>query len=159
MMRDFVRRNTRLRMLIPVVLAFGYLAPSAIMPSIWIDLRAVQITDAVSADGAWVAAERQTHLGFPGRFQVMFRDAASDDPVCTPAYSPVFDYLPGRKNPINWPLWKWVGGKPELQRCVDEGLRDGTFYAVTCHEAVLFRFVAIARRCRRSNDFTLGGAG
>lgn len=155
MMRDMMRRNTRPRMFIPIVLALAYLAPSALMPWVWIDLRSVEISSAPSAQQAMVDADRSTYFPFVGRFEIEFRDAKTDLPVCVIASAP-FGYKAWKSGPVHKGLWWWADGRGQLQRCVNDGLEDGTFYAVTCHNVLIFGSVSIARRCKRSNDFTLG---
>ncbi len=156
-MNDFRRRTLRLRMLIPIILALLYLGPSMVMPYVWIDLRAVAVTDATDAMRARVHADRVTHIGFPGRFVVSFREA-DGVPVCAPYVSPVIQYKGGLSTPIDKPLWWWAGGLRTLRDCIEEGLADGVFYTLTCHQAMMWWTVPIAQRCVRSNEFRLGAA-
>lgn len=143
-------------MLAPLVLSLAYLGPSAVMPRVWLNLRSVQVTDAATASDAWVEADRAIHMDFNGRYQVTFRDAATHEPVCTPPVSPIIPYGGGKDGKVYRPLSWWIGGKDEARECEDEGLRDGRFYAVTCQDVVTIWGGSIARRCVRSNDFTLG---
>lgn len=143
-------------LLLPLALSIAYLAPSAIMPLVWLSLRSVQVTDATTAMDAWVQVDRTIRTSFYGRFQVTFRDAATRQPVCTPPTSPEIKYEGGLSGEINRPLWWWTGGKAALRACEDEGLADGQFYAVTCQDVVAIWGGSIARRCVQSNVFTLG---
>lgn len=142
---------------LPVLVSAFLILPGLIMPFVTIDLRSVRITGATSAMQATVVAHRETHFDFTGRFTVAFRHVGDDLLVCTPRPTKPFDYTGGLTKPVERPLYWWAGGMQELQRCVDEGLRDGVFYAVTCHDWLVMFDLPLARRCVRSNDFILGG--
>jgi len=156
-MTCFRHHVMRLRMLIPIILSLLYLGPSMVMPYLWIDLREVTVTDANDALHARVHADRVTRLGFPGRFTVSFRDI-DGVPVCAPYVSPVIQHKGGLSTPIDKPLWWWAGGLRILRDCIEEGLADGVFYAMTCHQAMMWLTIPIAQRCVRSNEFRLGAA-
>ena len=142
----------------PIALAAFMILPGLIMPFVTIDLQSVTVTSAENAMQARVTARRVTHFGFTGRFTVSFRHASDDLLVATPMPSDPFPYSGGLSGEIDRPLWWWAGGIPALQRHIDEGLHDDTFYAVTCHEWLIAANFVFARRCVRSNDFTLGEA-
>ena len=152
---SLIRRNTRMRMLIPVLLSLAYLAPSAVMPFLWIDLRSVTISDAPSAHEAMVDVDRSTRFGFHGTYHLTFRSAGDDLTVCNIA-GPKFQYKGGLTKPIRKPLSWWTDGEEPLNNCAWRGLMNGRFYLDTCQDVLIFGVVSIARRCVRSNDFTLG---
>lgn len=156
-MTEALHRAWRWRMRIPLFLALIYILPGALMPLVSYDLREVKVLSAPDAMGAWVSVDRATNLGGYIRFKVGFH-TLDGLPVCTPRWSDPFPYAKFVSGTITKPLWWWAGGKDVLQRCVDEGLLDGLFYATTCHELVTeIGEISYARRCKRSNIFMLGG--
>ena len=156
-MINAVHRAWRLRMRIPIILSVLYLAPGVLMPWVSYDLRSIRVTDGLTAEGAWVQADRSTHLGGNIRFRTIFYSAVSGLPVCSPRWSEAFPYQRFQTGVIDKPLWWWVGGKDVLRRCMSEGLHDGEFYSATCHELMAFGdAVGIAQRCVESNTFRLG---
>ncbi|MEN9924695.1 MAG: hypothetical protein RL268_821 [Pseudomonadota bacterium] len=155
-MTGFRRRTLRPAMLIPILMAALYLGPSIAMPYLWLDLRSVRVSDAPTAFQAKVDVDRVTRLGFFGRYTVSVRRASDDLQVCL-IQSPSFDYKPGLSAPLtDRPLSWWMQGYPPLVECVRDGFASDRFYLTTCHDVLMLRAISIARRCVRSNDFTLG---
>lgn len=155
-MTGFIARNLRPVMLIPILMAALYLGPSIAMPWLWVDLRSVTVTNAPTALAATVSVDRVTHFGFFGRYSVSVRRASDDAQVCA-IQSGSFEYKPGLTAPLTGrPLSWWMQGYPPLTECVRDGFADDRFYLTTCHDVLLWRHISIARRCVRSNDFTLG---
>lgn len=139
---------------VPVFLSLLWIMPSVVMPYVTINVKTVTISDAENALEAVVTVDRKTVFNFPGKYMVSFRDAETDVLACDPIRSDEIDYVGGLTASISKPLSWWAVNNEQLKSCIDHGLRSGTFYAVTCHDWLL-RHLPFARRCVRSNNFTL----
>lgn len=158
--REMWSRTKRWQMMIPLIVSVCFIVPSLLFKFIWLDLQDVHISDADSMFEAKVDVDRKTIFGGYIEYTVAFRHAEDDLHVCEPAAGP-FRYKPWLSNPIkNKSLGWWAGGAENLafKTCLADGLRDGKFYAVTCHNALLSKLIpiTIATRCVPSNVFTLG---
>jgi hypothetical protein len=155
-------RTKQLRMMIPLIVSLCFFVPSFLFKFIWLDLQNVHISDAQSIHEAKVDVDRKTIMGGYMKFHVTFRDASDDLRICEMGDGP-FRYKANLSNPIRDKTIAWWSGGAEnaiLKGCEADGLRDGEFYAITCHDALLSELIpiTIATRCVVSNVFKLGDA-
>ena len=154
-----IYRNTRWPILIPLVLAFLYIAPNYLVKPLFINVRNIHVYDAETIFDAKIEVHRTTRFSSFMRYSVSFRRAVDNLQVCI-ITSNGFPYRGGLSEPIigkNITWWARGSGLDRLKDCADEdGLHDGEFYLITCHTLLVWEALGIARRCVRSNDFTLG---
>lgn len=158
--REMWSRTKRWQMMIPLIVSVCFIVPSLLFKFIWLDLQDVHISDADSIFEAKVDVDRKIILGGYIEYTVTFRNAEDHLRICGTGAGP-FHYKPGLSTPIrNKSLGWWAGGAENaaFRTCPVDGLRDGKFYAVTCHNALLSELIpiTIATRCVPSNVFTLG---
>lgn len=152
------KRNTPLTW--GVILLAAYLFfPSLLFKYIWMDLEKVHVFNYGDPHLVQMDIERELHRDFRGTFTVDLFYKKGNHFICRGQPIAPFWYKKGNEIPTPTYLEWWIGGETEFEECIVRGFKNGEYYLQTCHTVVWTIYdIPFARRCVRSNYFTVGDA-
>lgn len=131
------------------------IAPSFLVPILWINLRDVHVDSVPVGGDPQVTIDRVIHRDQLMGFTTVLRNSDTKEFICQGQATTPFTYrvAAGQVNPLKMGLAKWMGPTFPVDCAVN--LLPGRYEVQTCHIVYVFWRIPFARRCIMSNSFEI----
>lgn len=150
-----IRKHNSPLVWIVLLLAGLLVIPPALFKLTLMNVHTITVHDAVEGSIPVVDVDRAILNSFYGRYSVVIREKGTQRFICEGEPNSSFVYQAQERKKIYVNLAWWLGGDDIYEDCVSDGLAAGTYYSHTCHYALGPYGLELARRCVRSNEFTI----